>query len=82
MVVASAFWVVSLAGFVIAALSLWGILPDAIWRPLAVGSALVSTAGIILFAGTWPVFNTVAAMAVNVAVLVAVLVLRYRGSPI
>jgi hypothetical protein len=37
----------------------------------------VSLAGIVLFLGNWPTFNTVAAIAVNVAVLLAVLVLNW-----
>ena len=76
-IVASAFWVAALAGFVPAALSFWGILPVELWQPLAVASAAVSMAGIIVFFGNWPLFNTLAAQAVNVAVLVAVLWLRW-----
>jgi hypothetical protein len=76
--VAGTFWVVSLLGFVAAALAFWGIvLPGDLWRPLAIGSAIVSLAGITLFFGTWPPFNTVAALAVNVAVLLSLLVLRW-----
>jgi hypothetical protein len=71
--VASAFWIVSLVGFVITAMSFWGVLlPGDVWRPLGVASALVSGAGIVLFFGTWPMFNTLAALGMNVAVLVAV----------
>lgn len=69
------FWVVALVGFVFAALSFWGVLlPAGWWRPVGVGAAIVSLAGIGLYAGTWPVLNTLAAVAVNVAVLLAVLV--------
>lgn len=76
--VASAFWTASLAGFVVAAMSFWGVLvPDAVWRPVAVASAVTSIAGIALFFGTWPMFNTLAALAVNAAVLAAVLWLRW-----
>ena len=76
--VASAFWIVSLIGFVAAALAFWGIgLPGEAWRPLAVVSALISLVGIVLFFGTWPMFNTLAALTVNVAVLVALLGLRW-----
>lgn len=72
--IASTFWAVSLVGFVLAALAFWGILlPVDAWRPLGVVSALVSTTGIAFFAGTWPVFNTLAALVVDVCVLVAVL---------
>lgn len=80
---AGTFWVVSLIGFVIAALSFWGIVvPGDVWRPMAVGSAIVSIAGIVLFFGTWPMFNTFAALAVNVAVLVAVVWLRWPSEAI
>jgi len=76
--VASAFWIASLIGFVAAALALWGVgVPGDAWRPLAVVSALVSMVGIVAFLGTWPMFNTLAALAVNVAVLVAVLGLHW-----
>jgi hypothetical protein len=76
--VASTFWVVSLIGFVVAALSFWGVLvPGDVWRPLAVASAVVSMAGVVFFFGTWPMFNTLAALAVNVAVIVAVVLLHW-----
>ena len=68
---ASAFWILSMVGFVAAAISFWGILGSGeTWRLLAIGSAIVSLVGITLFFGTWPPFNTFAALAVNVAVLV------------
>lgn len=70
-IVASAFWVLSAIGFVAAALSFWGVLiPAEAWRQLAVVSSVISAAGIIIFLGTWPTFNTVAAFGVNAAVLV------------
>ena len=76
--VASIVWILSLIGFVAAALAFWGILlPGEAWRPLAVVSAIVSMLGIMLFIGTWPTFNTLAALGVNVAVLVAVLGLHW-----
>lgn len=75
--IASAFWVVSMIGFVAATLALLGVLPTEVWRTVAVGSAFISVVGIVLFIGTWPPFNTVAALAVNAAVLVAQLVLRW-----
>jgi hypothetical protein len=79
--VAGTFWVVSLVGFVAAGLAVLGILvPQDLWSPLAVASAIVSTVGIVLFAGTWPIFNTVAAMAVNIGVFVAVLALHWTPS--
>jgi len=75
---ASTFWVLSLIGFVAAALSFWCILvPGDAWRQIAVVSAIVSTLGIVLFFGTWPTLNTIAALAVNSAVLVTQLCLRW-----
>ena len=70
-VVASTFWVLSLIGCVAAAMSFWGILiPAEAWRTLALISACISGLGIVLFFGTWPMFNTLAALAMNVGVLV------------
>jgi hypothetical protein len=71
MFAASLFWFLSIVGFVAAALFLRGVLdPEYMWRQLAVGASIVSTVGIVVFFGTWPIFNTLAALAVNVAVLV------------
>ena len=75
-VVASAFWIVSLAGFVAAALMFWFGGGDA-WQPVAIGSAVVSAAGIVLFFGTWPMFNTLAALAANVVVVGALVVVHW-----
>lgn len=73
--VAGGSWAVSLVGFVAAALLFW--FGNDAWQPVAIGSSVVSTAGIVLFFGTWPMFNTLAALAVNAIVLVALLVLRW-----
>lgn len=72
---ASAFWIAALVGFALAACSFWGIvIPTDAWQFIALGSAVVSMTGVVLFIGTWPAFNTLAAMAVNLAVLVAVVI--------
>lgn len=61
-----------------AALSFWGILlPCGLWRQLATATAVLSALGIVLFFGTWPTFNALAALAVNIAVLVTQLWLRW-----
>jgi hypothetical protein len=76
--VAITFWVLSLLGFVAAALSFWGILiPGDIWRQLALITAFVSFAGIAIFWGRWPMFNTLAAQAVNLAVIITQLWLHW-----
>jgi hypothetical protein len=69
-VVASLFWVFAVVGFVVAAFSFWGILPVDWWTTAAVASAIVSLTGIVAFLGTWPAFNTVAAIVVNIGALV------------
>jgi hypothetical protein len=69
--VASAFWALSLIGFIGAALSFWDLLvPGEVWRQLAVASSITSMLGIVVFFGTGPMFNTIAALGVNVAVLI------------
>ena len=76
--VASTLWILSAIGFVAAAMSFWGILvPGDIWRQLAVVFAIVSGVGIVLFWGTWPAFNMLAALGVNIAVLITQLWLRW-----
>jgi hypothetical protein len=72
---ANAFWLVSLVGFVAAALLFW--FGNDAGPPVAIVAAVASTAGIVLFFRNWPLFNTLAALTVNVIVLVALLVLRW-----
>jgi hypothetical protein len=70
-VIASIFWILSLLGFVTAAMSFWGLLlPGDLWRQLALVTSVISALGIFLFLGNWPTFNTVAALAANLVVLV------------
>lgn len=84
--VAIPFWLVATAGFLLAALSFWGILvPDAPWRQIAVASAIASIVGVALLAGTWPgspnelrsMLNTGIALSMDVAILVAQLWLHW-----
>lgn len=78
---ASLFWIASMIGFVAASLSFWGVLvPAEAWRYLAV-IAFVSAIGILLFFGTWPTFNMLAALGMNIAVLIALLWLRWPPEP-
>jgi hypothetical protein len=77
-VIAFFFWLLSLLGFVAAALSFWGLLiPGDLWRTLALIFAFISLVGIVLFWGTWPMFNTLAAQAVNLAVIITQLLLHW-----
>jgi hypothetical protein len=75
--VAGTFWAIALVAFVVAGAGMVGVPGmDETWRRIAVAGAVVSLTGIGLFLGTWPAFNTLAAIAVNVGVLAAVLVVR------
>lgn len=77
-IIAITFWVLSLLGFLAAGLSFWGILiPGNLWRPLALIFAFISFIGITLFWGRWPMFNTLAAQAVNLAVIITQLWLHW-----
>ena len=84
--VASIFWLLSTLGFLAMGLSYWGLLlPPDLWSQLAVPSAIISTLGIILISGIWPgapnrqlaILDTVIALIVNIAILVAQLWLHW-----
>jgi len=66
-------WTAAIVGFAGVAAVVVGWLPESLWQPLAIGSALVSIAGLIVFPIAFPTFSTIGALAVNVALLVAVL---------
>ncbi len=93
MAIAIVFWSLSLVGFITAALWNQGILFSEglmlflapvtaaiqmdVWGSIALISAFISFIGITLFWGTWPMFNTLAAQAVNLAVMVTQLWLHW-----
>jgi hypothetical protein len=66
-------WAIALVGFVVAAAVFVGWLPMAWWEPVAIGSAVASLIGLVLFPAAFPVLSTIGAAVVDVAVLVAVL---------
>ncbi len=71
-------WVLVAAGFIASSMSFYGvILPANWWRTLAVVFAVISLAGLILFGRSWPIFNFIGASALNIAVLVALLYVRW-----
>lgn len=84
--IASLFWLLSTIGFIGASMSFWGILvPGELWRQLAIVSSIISTLGIAIFSGIWPgapdrrlsTIDTVIALVVNAAILVALLWLQW-----
>jgi hypothetical protein len=77
-VLSSVLWLLAAIGFVAACLGFLGILiPTQWWRTLAVGTAVISLLGLIIFFGNWPAFNTTGAIGMNLAILVALLWLHW-----
>ena len=70
-------WVGAMVGFVAASAVVMGWLPASWWVPLAVVSSVVSLVAIVLFPTAFPMTSTVGAVVVDVAVLVAVLGLKW-----
>ena len=66
-------WTVSMVGFAALAGIVFGWLPESWWVPLAVVSSIASLAGVLFFPVAFPTFSTIGAVAVDVAVLVAVI---------
>ncbi len=66
-------WTVALVGFVVLGAVVLGWLPETWWQPIAIGSSVISLAGIALFPLAFPVFSTIGAAAIDIAVLVAVI---------
>ena len=72
MMIAVGFWTAAVVGFVLASLSFWGVvLPIEVAGPAAVVGASVSVAGMIAFFGTWPAFNWLASLMMNLAIFAA-----------
>lgn len=72
-IVGAGLWTASIVGFGALAGVVFGWLPASWWAPLAVGSALVSLAGLMFFPVAFPPASTIGALAVDAVVLVAVL---------
>lgn len=77
-------WTVALVGFVVAGLGVLGIAVPVGWiRPASVVASIVSLVGIALFWDAFPsIVSKVGAIAVDVAVLWAVLVAHWPSSDI
>ena len=71
-------WGIVAVGFIASTMSFYGLLmPPNWWRPLAVVFAVISLVGLILFGRSWPIFNLIGALAMNIATLVALLWLHW-----
>jgi len=70
--VAAVLWTAALVGFVLLAAVVLGWLPVVWFNPLAVASAALSLAGIVLFPTAFPPFSMLGAAAVDLVVLAAV----------
>ncbi len=72
-----ALWTVAMVGFLAAAGVVLGWLPSDWWTPLALVASVASLAGIVLFPSAFPTFSTLGGLVVDIAVLVAVLWVRW-----
>jgi len=81
-IVGASLWSAAIVGFAALAAVLVGWLPEPWFGPLAIGSAAVSLVGLLLFPTAFPLFSTVGAAAVNVAVLAAVFWFQWVPSDI
>ncbi len=82
--IALVLWTIPMVGFTLAGLGVLGIAVPTTWiRPLAVVSAVVSIAGIVLFWHAFPTMtNRIGAIAVDIVVLWAVLVAHWPSSDV
>ena len=77
-IISSIFWILAAVGFLAALLGFLGVLvPSGLWRSLAVGTAVVSLLGLVLFWNTWPALNTIGALGMNIVVLITQLWLHW-----
>jgi hypothetical protein len=79
-VVALLLWTAAIIGFTALAAILVGWLPGAWWQPLAVASALVSLAGLLLFPTAFPLGSSIGAFVVDAALLIAVIAMHWGPS--
>ena len=82
-VIGGLIWLLVLVAYIGAGLGLLGwLVPQAWWQPLAFGGAALSLVGLFLFWNAFPTPfpNNVAIIAVNVAVLLSLLWLRWPPS--
>ncbi len=73
MAVGTVLWTLAIVGFVALGAVVMGWLPEAWWQPLAIASSLASLAGLAFFPVAFPVFSSIGAFVVDMAVLAAVL---------
>lgn len=66
-------WTAAIVGFTALAAVVLGWLPTAWFTPLAIGSSVVSLAGLLLFPAAFPTFSTIGALLVDVGLLAAVI---------
>jgi hypothetical protein len=77
LVVGVAIWAAAVVGFAALAAVVFGWLPASWWQPLAIGSSLISLAGVLLFPMAFPTFSTIGAVLVDAAVLASVLAFHW-----
>jgi hypothetical protein len=71
-VVGGLLWTAAIVGFAALGVAVMGWLPAAWFVPLAIGSSIVSLLGLLFFPLAFPIFSTIGALGVDLAVLLAV----------
>jgi hypothetical protein len=79
-VVGVVLWTVSMIGFAALAGVVIGWLPATWFAPLAIISSVASLVGLLLFPIAFPVFSTVGALVIDLAVLAAAVVYHWQPS--
>ncbi|HYM82533.1 MAG TPA: hypothetical protein VEY67_00070 [Candidatus Dormibacteraeota bacterium] len=70
-------WTVALVGFTALAAVVVGWLPTSLWAPAGIVASVASLIGIVLFPVAFPLFSTIGAAAVDLAVLAAIVWLSW-----
>lgn len=78
--VGACLWALAIVGFAALAAIVAGWLPITWFRPVAIGAAAVSLAGLAVFPTAFPATSSIGALAVDIAVLVGVVVMRWDPS--
>ena len=73
-------WMLAIVGFGALGAVVFGWLPETLWPPLAIVSAATSLVGLFFFPIAFPLFSTLGALLVDVAVLAAVLWFHWAPS--
>ena len=70
--VGATLWSIAMLGFIVLGLVVFGWLPATWWQPLAIVASVTSLLGVVFFPAAFPTVSTIAAVAIDLAVLYTV----------